>query len=232
MPVGYTDESFTCENVSSDSLAPIVIMLLLVPFTRNAVLSMAIGIWIGWCIYERGAWFGTLNFVSVGIPEGIAGYNAVLNFLWLFMGIVGIGLKAGGFEALADVLVKFIKDSYTGQLVTYLFGFLIFFDDYANTIIVGNIIVPATDKMRVSREKLSFIVDCTAAPIASLFMISTWVAYELSLIDEALTLVDPPYTATSSNLLFITSIGERYYAWFMLFFVFMMSLGGRDWGPM
>jgi Na+/H+ antiporter NhaC len=84
------------------------------------------------------------------------------------MGIVGIGLKSGGFEALADVLVKFIKDSYTGQLVTYLFGFLIFFDDYSNTMIVGNIIVPVTDKMRVSREKLSFIVDCTAAPIAGL----------------------------------------------------------------
>jgi Na+/H+ antiporter NhaC len=63
-------------------------------------------------------------------------------------------------------------------------------------------------------------------------MISTWVAYELSLIDEALTLVDPPYTATSANLLFVTSIGERYYAWFMLFFVFLMALSGRDWGPM
>ena len=132
----------------------------------------------------------------------------------------------------------------------YVFGFVVFFDDYGNTLIVGNSIRPTTDYMRLSREKLSFLVDCTApapharlptaratrpptgtaAPIASLMPISTWVAFEVSRIEASLRTIG--YTDESAYGLFLDSISKRFYAWFMLAMVLGSILLSRDWGPM
>src|SRR5688500_12768887 len=74
-----------------------------------------------------------------------------------------------------------------GQLTAWIMGVLIFFDDYANTLIVGNTMRPVTDRLNISREKLAYIVDSTAAPMAAIAVISTWVGFEISLIGDALT---------------------------------------------
>ena len=99
----------------------------------------------------------------------------VILFAWLLGGIIGAANRSGGMAALGPLVIGYIKDSFLSQLITFFFGFLIFMDDYGNTLIVGNTIRPITDTMRLSREKLSFLVDCTSAPIASIVPVSTCV---------------------------------------------------------
>jgi Na+/H+ antiporter NhaC len=104
-------------------------------------------------------------------------------------------------------------------------GVLIFFDDYANTLIVGNTMRPLTDKLRISREKLSYLVDSTAAPVANIAIISTWIGYQLSLMNEAfnsLGLHINPYVT------FFKTIPFNYYPLFTLAFGLFVALTGRD----
>src|SRR5690606_34114614 len=122
-------------------------------------------------------------------------------------------------------------------------GTAIFFDDYANTLIVGNTMRPVTDRLRVSREKLAYIVDSTAAPIAAIALISTWVGFEISLIGDSLrtasTLVADPaqqadLLAASQNPfnVFLHSIPYLFYPILTLLFVLMVVVTRRDFGPM
>merc|ERR1719277_1520699 len=103
-------------------------------------------------------------------------------------------------------------------------------DDYSNTAIVGSTLRAVTDTVRVSREKLSFVVDCTASPIAGLMPLSTWIAYELQQIGSANESIG--FTLEDKYSMFLRSIPNRFYAWFMLGFVFFNAISGRDWGPM
>lgn len=108
-------------------------------------------------------------------------------------------------------------------------GFVIFFDDYSNTLVVGNTMRPITDRMKISREKLAYIVDSTAAPIASIALISLWVGFQVGLIGSATEGIDglqEPY------LIFINSLAYSYYPILALLFVFMVAITGRDFGPM
>jgi len=106
---------------------------------------------------------------------------------------------------------------------------LIFFDDYSNTLIVGNTMRPVTDRHRISREKLAFLVDSTAAPVACVALVSTWIGYEVSLIGDALT-------KSGSNLnpfsVFLASLPYSFYPVFALAATFVIAVSGRDWGPM
>lgn len=98
-------------------------------------------------------------------------------------GFVALLERSGGFKGLVKCLPKSAQeDRRFGQLSAYLFGILIFFDDYMNCLVVGGSLRPITDGLGISREKLAFIVDATAAPIASLIPLSSWVGYEISLI--------------------------------------------------
>ena len=108
-------------------------------------------------------------------------------------------------------------------------GLIIFFDDYANCLIVGNLMRPVTDKMRISREKLSFIVDATAAPVASIFIVSSWIGFEIGLIQDGLNAIGSTENAYS---IFLQTIPYRFYPIAMLIFVFMVSYFERDFGPM
>ena len=108
-------------------------------------------------------------------------------------------------------------------------GLLIFFDDYANTLVVGNTMRPVTDRLRISREKLAYIVDSTAAPVASLFLVSTWIGYQVSMIGEGLTQSGIDSDAYS---IFLRSLPYNFYPTLTLGFVLMIALSGRDFGPM
>jgi Na+/H+ antiporter NhaC len=118
----------------------------------------------------------------------------------------------------------------------------IFFDDYANTLLVGNTMRPITDRLKISREKLAYLVDSTAAPVAALVPISTWVGYEISLIASGLGIAadqqaaDPELATAllSANpfLVFIHTIPYLFYPLLALFFVFLTSVTNRDFGPM
>ncbi|MBN1447592.1 MAG: Na+/H+ antiporter NhaC family protein, partial [Bacteroidetes bacterium] len=108
--------------------------------------------------------------------------------------------------------------------------FLIFFDDYANSLIVGNTMRPITDRLRISREKLAFLVDATAAPVSSVLFISTWIGYEVGLIDSAMRSVD--LAAHNAYAVFLDMLPYSFYPILTLLFGFMIAVSGRDFASM
>jgi len=106
----------------------------------------------------------------------------------------------------------------------------IFFDDYANTLVVGNTMRPVTDSMRVSRAKLAYIVDSTAAPVACIAIVTTWIGYEIGLIGDSLSKMEG--LDTEPYLLFLNTLPYSFYPVLAIVFVFMVSASGRDFGPM
>ena len=154
---------------------------------------------------------------------------AIIIFTCFLGGMVGLITKSGGTHGVIELLTPYATSPRRGQLATAAMGMLIFFDDYANTLIVGPTMRPITDRLKISREKLAYIVDSTAAPVVCLFPISTWVGFELGLIGEAfkgIGLEVDPYTT------FISSIPYRFYPIFALTLVITLALSRLDFGPM
>ncbi len=138
-------------------------------------------------------------------------------------------VASGGFKGIVLWLLRRVKGRKSAQIATALMGLLCFIDDYANAIIVGSMMQPITDRFRISREKLAFIVDATSAPIAGLAVVSTWIAYEVGLltqISEELALDRSGYS------LFFDALSFRFYCLLMIGFVFLHVILGRDFGPM
>ena len=160
----------------------------------------------------------------------------ILGFVAALIVAVGIMTRAGGIEGLVKVIQRLAKTARSSQLATYFMGLAIFFDDYANTIVVGSTMRPLTDRMRISREKLAYIVDSTAAPIAGISMLSTWVAYEISTFSGQLPEVTGPNGQPMSQgdgfAVFLETIPYRFYCIFTLFLVAMTIVLRREYGPM
>ncbi|HEB7543748.1 TPA: Na+/H+ antiporter NhaC family protein [Campylobacter coli] len=145
-------------------------------------------------------------------------------------GLVALITKMGGAKAVAIKFAKRAKSAVSAQVNTWFLGLLIFFDDYANLLIVGPIMRPLADKFKISREKFAFIIDSTAAPVAGIAVISTWIGLEVSLIKNAYE--DIGISNISAFGVFVETIPYRFYNIFMLFFVLMTALMGREFGPM
>src|SRR5690606_36530665 len=114
------------------------------------------------------------------------GHLSIIVFSLLIGGMVSIVSKNGGMQAVVNRISKIAKGPVSGQFATWVLGVAIFFDDYANTLVVGNTMRPLTDKLRISREKLAYLVDSTAAPIAAIAFITTWIGAELSYIEDGI----------------------------------------------
>jgi Na+/H+ antiporter NhaC len=153
----------------------------------------------------------------------------ILIFSTLLGGMVGIVSKSGGSHGIVERLAPYATTPRRGQLAAWIMGVLVFFDDYANTLIVGPTMRPITDRLRISREKLAYIVDSTAAPVASVVPISTWVGFEVGLIAAAFSALHLPYDAFGA---FIGSILYRFYPLFALVLGFTIAASDRDFGPM
>ncbi|CAE8609201.1 unnamed protein product [Polarella glacialis] len=212
-------------------LIPFIIVFIIVPLTQNVFFGLGFAAWLCRTIIARDPWIGFLDLFGRALNEEIKGYlGEIMIFMFLLGGVVGGCVRSGGIQGLGEMASAYIKDSFLAMMVTYLLGWAVFCDDYANTVIVGSVVRGVTDKMHLSREKLSFIVDCTSSPIAGLMPLSTWIAYELTLIRDAAASIG--YTQETEYIIFISSIGKRFYAWFMLFFVFWNCVLCVDWGPM
>ncbi|MEM9380751.1 MAG: Na+/H+ antiporter NhaC family protein, partial [Planctomycetota bacterium] len=129
-----------------------------------------------------------------------------------------------------DRIAALAKNARQTQVATWLMGLTIFFDDYANTILVGSTMRPLADRFRVAREKLAYIVDSTAAPVAGVSLLSTWIAFEVSTFSAQLP--DAGLPASDGYAVFIQTLPFRFYCWLTLFFVGMNVFLGRDFGPM
>lgn len=112
------------------------------------------------------------------------GHAYVVLFTLFLSGMVGMMERSGGMNGFTKYISKYAKTPRAGQLACYIVGCMIFFDDYANCLLAGETMRPLFDSLGISREKLAFIVDATAAPIASVSPISSWVGFEVDLIQE------------------------------------------------
>jgi Na+/H+ antiporter NhaC len=214
------------------SIIPPLLAILFALIFRQVILSLVFGIYIGAVfIYDYNPLSGLLRLIDKYIINSISDVShiQILVFTLLFGGVIGLISKSGGTRGIANVITKFAKNRKSTMLSAWLSGLVIFFDDYANTLIVGNLMRPVTDKMKISREKLSFIVDATAAPVASVFIISSWIGYEVGLIQDGLIMIGSDANAYTT---FLATIPFRFYPIVMLFFVFLISYTRRDFGPM
>ena len=144
-------------------------------------------------------------------------------------GMVEVLRRTGGFAVLAGRLVRRINSPRKANIISQLFCTLFFFDDYANALISGPVLQTMTDKAGLSRARLSYIVDSTAAPVAGIAVVSSWVAVEVSVIDEGLALAG---LGMSGFELFLHSIPYCFYCLFALAFMLLSSVMGREYGPM
>ncbi|MEP0546421.1 MAG: Na+/H+ antiporter NhaC family protein [Rhodothermales bacterium] len=217
------------------SLVPALVAIAAALLFRQVIVALFGGVWIGaWIHYGTlgGAWYGLLDTVQVYVLDALADadHAAILIFTLLIGGVVGIIQKNGGTSGIVGIVTDWAKSARRGQLATALLGTAVFFDDYANTLIVGGTMRPITDKLRISREKLAYIVDSTAAPVASLALVTTWIGYEVGLIGTAIDKL-PTYDE-SAYAVFLQSIPYSFYPILALGFVYAIATSRRDFGPM
>ena len=148
----------------------------------------------------------------------------------LIGGVIQLITKMGGAKALADAFAKRADTPRKAQLFTWILGLCVFFDDYANSLIVGPIMRPVMDKLKVSREKLAFVVDATAAPVAGIAIISTWIGLEISLIASGFQSVGA--TNVTGFGIFLQTIPYRFYNIFILIFIVISAATLYEFGPM
>ena len=161
--------------------------------TRRIILALFAGVFAACLILSSG---NPLKAVIRCVSEDL--FNSlfkvehlqVFAFTLLVGGMVGVIHSSGGMRSLVLLLEPFASDRRRGQLFTWIAGLVIFFDDYANTLLLGTTFQPVTDRLKISREKLAYIVDSTAAPVAGLALISTWVAGEVNFIGTGLQQID------------------------------------------
>lgn len=214
------------------SLLPPLVAIVLAFKTKQVLPSLFAAILVGATIIAKGNLFeGFSNTVTKYIAGSVASeWNAgIIVFDLGLGGMIGIVAASGGAKAIAEWLATKAKTARSGMAATWAMGLLIFFDDYSNTLLVGTTMRPLTDKLRISREKLAFLTDSTAAPVASMALISTWIAYEMGLLRDAFAAIGVEANIYS---VFIQSIPFRFYSLIMVGFVLMIALTGKDYGPM
>ena len=214
------------------SLIPPLLAIALALIFRQVIISLILGIYSGALfIYGFDPLIALLRLVDKYVIEAVSdvSHTQIIVFTLLFGGVIGLISRSGGTTGIANSLSKFARTRRSGMISTWLSGLIIFFDDYANALVVGNLMRPITDKLKVSREKLAFIVDATSAPVASIFIVSSWIGYEVGLIQDGLTAIDSSLNAYS---VFLDTIIFRFYPIAMLFFVFLVSVTNRDFGSM
>lgn len=214
------------------SILPPILAILLALLFREVVISLLAGIWLGALyLYDWNPLTALLRVLDKYVVEAITdpGQATILVFSLLLGGMVGIISRNGGTYGVVNAITKYAVGPIRGQLAAYVLGLIIFFDDYSNTLIVGPTMRPVTDRLKISREKLSYIVDSTAAPVASLAIISSWIGFEVGLIGDAVETLGLDY---DPYILFIESIPFRFYPLLALFFVLIVILTDRDFGPM
>ena len=238
------------------SLVPPLLTIILAVWTKEVILSLFIGVYLG-CLMICG--WNPLNslvylFQLICDPYGGAhdlidpnddysgnAYTSgvfcnpenmqILILVTLLGGLIGLFIKTGGSQAFGDMLQKRIKTKKGAQLMTWCIGLLIFFDDYFNAMTNGNVMRPVTDRYGISREKLSYIVDSTSVGICLISPISSWVAFLAGLIATEFA-KNPAYADENSFISFVKTVPYNYYAILSILMVLIVILTKLDYGPM
>lgn len=220
------------------TLIPPIVAIILAFITKNVIISLFVGTLSGTFLVQLvdnsfldstiGAF---LDFVSRTLDSAADPWNAGIILQVLTIGgVIHLVAKMGGAKAVAEALARKAKTARSTQVVTLLLGIAVFFDDYANSLIVGPIMKPVADKMKISRERLAFIIDATAAPIAGLAIVSTWIGLEVGLINDAF--INGVGKEVDAFGIFLQTIPYRFYNILILIFVFLTSVLLKEFGPM
>lgn len=214
------------------SLLPPLLAILIAAFFRTIVGAMlsafAVGSFLSFGLNPLAtAVLGVNDFL---LKPAFAQYSILIAlFLVSLAGMMQVMSRSGGLEGLGIVLERLVKGRRRAKLVIGLGGLLIFFDDYTNASVLGPTMRRLSDRWKISREKLAYLVDSTSAPVAGMAMVSTWVAFEVILLSSVATQAG---VAISGYGLLAAMLPLRFYCIGTLIFVFMTSLSGRDFGPM
>ncbi len=222
------------------SIVPPLVAIILALIFKEVIVSLFIGIFSGAFIafgmrldsiyHFFRSLFSTIDkYIVTALTD--SGHISIIVFSLLIGGMVAIISKNGGMAGVVNALKGYAKDARSSQFITWILGLAIFFDDYANTLIVGNTMRPVTDKFNISREKLAYLVDSTAAPIAAIAFITTWIGAELSYIDSGMKQLGDAYTLTPYSI-FISSLKYSFYPFLTLIFGFLVIYTQKDYGPM
>ncbi|MGD2129075.1 MAG: Na+/H+ antiporter NhaC family protein [Lysobacterales bacterium] len=218
------------------SVLPPIAAIALALIFRQVIPALFAGIWLGaWAIHGfslQGAWLGLLESFEKYVLESLANadHAAIILFSFMIGGTVGVISRNGGMQGIVNHVVRWADSARHACLAAATLGLAVFFDDYANTLVVGNTMRPVTDSMGVSRAKLAYIVDSTAAPVACIALVTTWIGFEVGLLSQAIGYANG--LEVDAYLALLASIPYSFYPILAVLFVFMVASTGRDFGPM
>ncbi len=214
------------------SVLPPLVAIGLALAVRQVIVALLAGVWLGATFLHSGnpllGIARTLDTYLIGALAN-ADHVAVLLFSLTLGGMVAIISRSGGTRGLVQRLIRHAHTPRRAQLLTWLAGLAFFFDDYANSLLIGHAMRPLSDRLRISREKLAYIVDSTSAPVASFAVISTWIGFEIGLIGDAYHSIGIDVNA---YWIFIQTIPYRFYTIFALALVAFVAWMSRDVGAM
>ncbi|MEO0776597.1 MAG: Na+/H+ antiporter NhaC family protein [Bacteroidota bacterium] len=220
------------------SIVPPLLAILLALIFREVIVSLFTGIWAGAFIANgmrpgavlRSFWEVIDKYLIQALND--SGHLSVIVFSLLIGGMVALISRNGGMAGVVQSLSRYARSPRSSQFITWLLGVAIFFDDYANTLIVGNTMRSVTDRFRISREKLAYLVDSTAAPVSAIAFITTWIGAELGYIQLGIEGLEGFDQNISPYALFISSLKYSFYPILTLGFMLLLIYSRRDFGPM
>ena len=223
------------------SILPPLIAIFLALALREVIVSLFVGVFSGAAIlgvYQSGSvvgvFSGLLTTLDTYIVKALtdSSHVSIILFSLLIGGMVSLISRNGGMQGIVNRIARLAQTPKSGQLATYLLGMVVFFDDYANSLVVGNTMRPITDRLRISREKLSYLVDSTAAPVSALAFITTWIAAEIGYIGDGIAKLEGFPADMTPYRLFVQSLGYAFYPLLTLIFILILVLRQRDFGTM
>ncbi len=226
------------------SIIPPLLAIVMALVFREVITALFTGIFVGGAVIHvyisgvLGVPKGLLSVLDTYILSAVADTDhvSVILFSMLIGAIVAVISRNGGMKGVVDRVARLAKNAQTGQFATWFLGVAIFFDDYANTLVVGNTMRPVTDRLRISREKLAYLVDSTAAPISAIAFITTWIGAELGYIEGGLDKITAEYGAIPGDPspygVFLSSLEYSFYPLLTLLFMLFLIYKKRDFGPM
>lgn len=206
------------------SLVPPIITIILALATKEVYMSLIIGIFIGALMFANFQFIDAIDTLFQIMADKVGGNVHILVFLVLLGIIVAAIARSGASRAYGQWAAEIIKGKRSALLVTSILGVVIFIDDYFNCLTVGTVMRPVTDKFKITRAKLAYIIDATAAPICIIAPVSSWAA--------AVTSSLPEGSNIDGFALFLSTIPFNFYAWFTIFFMGYLIIVGKDFSAM
>ncbi len=206
------------------SLVPPIITIALALYTKEVYMSLIVGILTGALMFCNFNFLYAVDTMFTVMSDKVGANVNILVFLVLLGIMVAAISKSGASKAYGEWAAKTIKGKRSSLFVTSFLGMLIFIDDYFNCLTVGTVMRPVTDKFNITRAKLAYIIDATAAPICIMAPVSSWAAAVSSSL--------PENSGIDGFQLFLQTVPFNMYAWFTLIFLLFLIWSGKDFAEM